>query len=36
MFKIRNITYRPDIHYLLTRFVSFPDQEKLPEKVGGG
>ena len=27
--------YRPDIHNVQTRTVSFPDQEKLLEKVDG-
>ena len=36
MSKIRSITYRPDLHDLQTRTVSFPEQEKLIEKVDGG
>ena len=33
MFKIRSIIYRPEIHNLQIRTVSFPDQEKLLENV---
>ena len=36
MSKIRSITYRPGLHDLQTRTVSFPEQEKLIEKVDGG
>ena len=36
MSKIRSIIYRQEIHNLQTRNISFPDQEKLLEKVGGG
>ena len=35
MSKIRLIVYRPGIHNLQTRIVSFPDQKKLLEKIGG-
>ena len=33
MSKIRSITYRPGLLNLQTRTVSFPDQDKLLEKV---
>ena len=32
----KSIIYRPDIYNLQTRTVTFPDQEKLLEKVDGG
>ena len=35
MSKIRLIVYRPGIHNLQNRIVSFPDQKKLLEKIGG-
>ena len=36
MTKIRSIIYRPELHDLQTRTVSFPEQQKLIQKVGGG
>ena len=36
MSKIRILIYRPGLHNLQTRTVSFPDQEKVLEKVDGG
>ena len=32
----KSTIYRPDVHNVLTRTVSFPDQEKLLEKVDSG
>ena len=34
--KIVNVIYRPDIQNLQTIIISFPDQEKLLEKVDDG
>ena len=31
--KIKSIIYRPDVHNLQTKIESFPDLEKLQEKV---
>ena len=32
----KSTIYRPDVHNVQTRTVSFPDQEKLLEKVDSG